>query len=282
MDPMENTQNQKYALITGGASGLGRAFCCHLARQGWHVAITDINLPGAEETLALIVKQGGTGQVELLDVADFAAWQTLIMKLRGTWPRMDLLVNNAGICGAGLVGESSLDDFRRILDVNLFGAIYGCQTCVPWLRETAQGSAVVNIASLATVLSAPAMSAYNISKAGLVSFSETLYGELFGSGIHVTVVLPGFFASNLVERGRFEDKAFKQIAEAYTRSAEFTTDDVVTQTMWAIERKKLYVILGFRARTAARLKRLAPAWFFRVVARTFEKDRQKVLRDGCS
>jgi short-subunit dehydrogenase len=126
------------------------------------------------------------------------------------------------------------------------------------------------------------MAAYNMSKSGLVSLSDTLYGELLDAGIHVTVAMPWFFASNLLDRGRFKDTAFKQIAETYTRNAEFTADDVVVQTMRAIDRKKLYVILGFRARIAARLKRLAPAWFLRVVARTFEKDRQKVLRDGRS
>jgi short-subunit dehydrogenase len=195
---------------------------------------------------------------------------------------MDLLVNNAGICGAGLVGEFSPDNFRKILDVNLFGAIYGCQACLPWLHETASDGAIVNIASLAAALSAPAMAAYNMSKSGLVSLSETLYGELLGSGIHVSVAMPFFFASNLLDRGRFKDSTFKQIAEAYTRNAEFTADDVVVQTMRAVERKKLYVILGFRARTAARLKRLAPIWFLRMVARIFEKQKQKVLRDGCS
>ena len=140
MNAMKTTENQRHAIVTGGASGLGRAFCLHLAQQRWHLAIADIDSVGSEQTLELVERHRGTGQIELLDVADYEAWQELVARLRNSWPRLDLLVNNAGICGAGLVGEFSLSDFRKILDVNLMGAINGCQACVPWLRETAPGA----------------------------------------------------------------------------------------------------------------------------------------------
>jgi NAD(P)-dependent dehydrogenase (short-subunit alcohol dehydrogenase family) len=265
----------RYALVTGGGSGLGRAFCLELAGRGWHVAVVDIDQRGAEETLELIRQERGLGQVELLDVADFGAWNSLIGKLRSQWPRLDLLVNDAGICGAGLVGEYDWTDFRRILDVNLMGVIHGCQICVPWLRDTAPGGHIVNIASLAAIINVPTMAAYNISKCGVLGLSETLYGELRELGIGVTVVLPGFFQSCLLQRGRFDDNHLREVAEEYTRNAEFTAEDVVAQTLLAMERRKLYVILGRRSRIAARLKRLAPSWFLRFAANTFARDLER-------
>ncbi len=277
---MNNTKNSRYALITGGGSGLGREFCCHLASQGWHVAVADVDPEGAEETLAILRDRGGQGQVELLDVSDFTAWQSLVGRLRTQWPRLDLLVNNAGICGAGTIGEYPLGDFRRILDVNLFGVVHGCYACVPWLLETAPGGCVVNVASIAASLNAPTMSAYCASKAGVIAFSESLYGELLAKGVHVTVVIPGFFRSELLQQGRFEDDRLREIAERYTRNANFIASDVVIETMKSIERRRLYVVHGSKARLAWRLKRLAPARFHRFVIRSFDKDSRKIRRDG--
>ncbi len=277
---MSENKSLRYALVTGGASGLGQAFCWHLAQKGWHVVVADIDEHGAEETLAVLQARGGQGQIELLDVTDYMAWQALVEKLRSQWPRLDLLVNNAGICGAGKISEFPLADFRHIWEVNLMGVVNGCHACLPWLLETAPGGHVVNIASIAVALNAPTMSAYNTSKAGVVAFSETLSGELLKSGVGVTVVMPGFFYSQLLKKGTFYDEQLRQIAEEYTHNAEFAAPDVVIQTMRAIERRQLYVVLARKARIAWRLRRLAPAWFQKVVARVFERDCRKVSGNG--
>src|SRR5690606_11730707 len=151
----------------------------------------DVDQQGAEETLRKLQDRGGTGQVEILDVRNVAAWQDAVTKLRSQWPRLDLLVNNAGVCGAGRIGEYPLKEFHKILEVNLLGVVNGCHACVPWLLESAPGGHIVNISSIAAALNAPTMAAYNTSKAGVIAFSETLYGELLHVGIGVTVVLPG-------------------------------------------------------------------------------------------
>jgi NAD(P)-dependent dehydrogenase (short-subunit alcohol dehydrogenase family) len=273
---MNEATKVKYAVVTGGGSGLGQEFCLHLAQLGWKVAIVDIDSTSAQATLSDVQKLGAEGLVEAMDVADFQAWQRLVEKLRGSWPRLDLVVNNAAICGAGPVGEYPYAEARRILDVNLMGVFNGCQACAGWLKESAPGASIVNIASLAAEICPPNMTAYNTAKAGVVGLSETLYGELFDYGIGVTVVLPGFFASHLVERGNFEDEALRQIALDYIRSSEFGATDVVVQTMLAVERRKLYVILDGRSRMACRLKRLAPTWFLRRIAGIMKKDYDRV------
>ncbi|MDZ4657306.1 MAG: SDR family NAD(P)-dependent oxidoreductase [Bythopirellula sp.] len=277
---MSENKNLRYTIVTGGASGLGRAFCWHLAQQGWYVVVADIDQQGAEETLAVLRDRGGQGQVELLDVTDSRAWQRLAEKLRSQWPRLDLLVNNAGVCGAGKFGVYPLESFRHILEVNLLGVVNGCHACLPWFLETAPGGHVINIASIAVALNSPMMAAYNTSKAGVVAFSETLYGELREAGIGVTVVIPGFFRSRLLEQGKFDEAWLRQIAEEYTSSASFTAADVVIQTMQAAERRRLHVVLGWKARMVWRLKRLSPALFQKVIVKIFERDRRKISGNG--
>lgn len=276
---MKESANTKYAIVTGGGSGLGREFCLHLARQGWHVAILDIDSASGQNTLIEIKKLGGHGLVESLDVVDFQAWQQLVEKLRGTWPRLDLLINNAAICGAGSIGEYPYTDARRILDVNLMGVFNGCQACASWLKESAPGSNIVNVASLAAAICPPNMTAYNTAKAGVVGLSETLYGELYPAGVGVAVVLPGFFASHLVDSGNFQDETLRQIAQDYIRKSKFTAEDVVLQTMSALKRRKLHVILDGRSRMACRLKRLMPSWFLRHIAETMKNDYKRLSND---
>jgi NAD(P)-dependent dehydrogenase (short-subunit alcohol dehydrogenase family) len=272
---MTESTNQRCALVTGGGGGLGREFCLHLARKGWHVGIADINAAGAEEALAGVLKEGGSGLVETLDVADVAQWQLLIAKLRGQWPRLDLLVNNAGICGAGKIGEYPLANFRRIVEVNLMGVVNGCHMTVPWMLETAPGGQIVNVASIAPALNAPTMAAYNTAKAGVIALSETLHGELRPRGIGVTTVMPGFFRSQLLEKGTFDDEGLRNLADCLAKNSGFTAADVVEQTMRAVARGHLHVILGRKARLAWRLKRLAPRLFHRYVAWSFERDTRR-------
>ena len=268
---MEQSETVRHALITGGAQGLGRQFCHHLADNGWHVCIADVDLASAHETLAEIEARGGRGQVRELDVTDLTMWEAVVADLRRQWPRLDLVVNNAGIAGAGEFIDTSPADFRRILDVNLLGVVNGCHAVVPWMIETAPGGHLVNVASIAPWLSAPTMSAYNSAKAGVVALSETLCGELARYGIGVTVVMPGFFRSELVRKGKFSDERLRHLALQYASRSTFTAADVVNQTMRAVARGKLYVVTGRKANLAWRLKRWAPRLFQRYVAWSFQR-----------
>ena len=267
--------NQRYVLVTGAGSGLGRAFCLRLASEGWHVGVTDIDLAAAEATLAALVEAGGRGQAEQLDVTEILAWEKLLDKLRRDWPRLDLLINNAGVCAAGEIGVAPLEDFRQVLDVNFYGVLHGCQTMIPWLKQTAKETTarghVVNIASVFGLVAPPSMGAYNASKAAVIALSETLYGELLPMGIGVTVVAPGFFASQLLNAGRFEKDGQRQSARRYMKDATISAEEVVGQTLAAIERKKLYVVLGRKSRWLWRLKRWLPAWFAKILVWKYDR-----------
>ena len=278
-----NSTSQQYALVTGAGSGLGRAFSLRLASEGWHVGVTDIDFAAAESTHAALVAAGGSGQAEQLDVTDILAWEKLREKLRRDWPRLDLLINNAGICAAGEIGVAPLEDFRQVLDVNFYGVLHGCQTMIPWLKETAKETTVrghvVNIASIFGLVAPPSMGAYNASKAAVIALSETLYGELLPQSIGVTVVAPGFFASQLLNAGRFETEEQRQNARRYMKDATISAEEVVGQTMVAIERKKLYVVLGHKSRWIWRLKRWLPASFAKILVWKYARQLRKLRND---
>ena len=254
--PPDNLRN---GIRTGAAGGLGRALAVRLAQDGWRLALTDQDEAGLSETLSLVRAAGGQGACLPLDVTDPAAWRQLRDQLQDHWTRLDLLVNNAGVCGAGEVGEFPLEDWHWILDTNLRGPIYGCHTMVPWMTEASDSAGyVLNVASVAGLISPPTMGAYNVAKAGLIALSETLYNELHPRGLGVTVVCPGFFKSNLIPSGRFSCDRERRRAEEFNTTALLSADWVADRAVRAMYRRKLYVVHGLRARLLWRMKRLAP------------------------
>jgi NAD(P)-dependent dehydrogenase (short-subunit alcohol dehydrogenase family) len=258
---------KRHAIVTGAASGLGRAIAVQLARRGWHTALADVDDANSHETLRLVRAAGGEGQVEHLDVTSADAWRALGEKLKSQWPALDLLVNNAGVGVGGEVGQFPLDDWHWIINVNLYGAIYGCHTLVDWMKANPRGAHIVNVASMAAIVSAPAMAAYNVTKAGMLSLSETLYGELKPYNIGVTGVCPAFFQTNILRSGRFHSSEQRDMAARMMSASRATADDVAARIMRAIERKQLYVMVPRVAVLYWWWKRLMPRTLLNLVAR---------------
>lgn len=269
----------RLALVTGAAGGLGRAFCKQLAvGPPCHVVAVDLDPEGVAETLAQCEQLGAPrGEAVMMDVAEAQAWRALGHRLQREWPRLDLLVNNAGVCLAAEVGDDRLAAWRRLMDVNYFGVVQGCHAMVPWLkasasaRRSAPAPAVVNVASIAGWLAGPSMGAYSASKAAVIALSEALYAELLPVGVHVTVVAPGFFRTGLLERGEFCTTRHRAQAERLSRRATFTADDVARLALRAARRGDLYAVMGARARWLWRMKRLAPRLLQRIVARRYHR-----------
>ncbi|MBX7168416.1 MAG: SDR family NAD(P)-dependent oxidoreductase [Pirellulales bacterium] len=261
----------KNAIITGAASGLGRALAVRLAREGWRIAVCDVNDAASQETARLVEQAGGQARVEHLDVTQIVQWQELSRRLRADWQQLDLLVNNAGVAGAGDVGDYSLDDWHWIMNVNLWNGIYGCHTFVDWLKANPAGAHIINTASLAAIGSAPSMGAYNVTKAGMLALSETLYVELMPYNVGVTVLCPAFFATNLLNDGRFRHDNMKQLAQREFKRAKFTADDVAEAAVRAMHRKQFYVVMPAQGRFYWYFKRLMPATFLRKIGQQFSE-----------
>lgn len=265
---MSERQN---AIITGGASGLGRALALRLARDGWRIAICDINDAAAESVRREVDAAGGEGRAERLDVTKPEEWGALRDRLQADWKALDLLVNNAGVAGSGDVGQYSLADWKWLLDVNLWSGVYGCHTFVEWLKRNPRGAHILNTASMAAIGSAPGMAAYNVSKSGIVALSETLYAELLPHNVGVTALCPAFVPTNLLVNARFVRPEEKKWAEKAFRDSKITPDYVADQAVKAMRAKRLYCILPAEGRRYWYLKRLAPQWFMGMVARLREK-----------
>ena len=258
----------KYAIVTGAGSGLGRALALRLARAGYCQALVDIDEENAQATRRLVEQLGGAARVDCFDVADHAAWQATVERLKSEWPRLDLLVNNAGIAVSGEIGSVPLEAWRRALDTNLWGAIHGCQTCVPWLKQN-PGSHVLNIASIVGLLPGPALGPYGVSKAGVVALSEALRLELARYEVGVTVACPGFFPTRLIETGLFAEPEQREFAEAITAAAKITADEVAAAAIKGVRHNRPFVVLPARARRLWLFKRWLPETFLRYMARRF-------------
>lgn len=261
---MSRRTTRARAVVTGAGSGIGRAFALELAKRGGQVVCADLDETTAKETVVLVEQSGGEALAVACDVAVESQVRDLA-DTAGDWlgRTPDLVINNAGIGAGGLpVGESSLSDWERTLGVNLWGVIHGCHVFVPLLRERGSGG-VINVASAAGFTAAPRMAAYNVSKAGVVSLSETLAAELAGTGVAVTVLCPTFVRTNIYG-GDLIDPAAAEFARRLAGVASFSPERVARMTLDAHDRGRLYVLPQPDAKALWRLKRLAPAPYARV------------------
>ncbi len=252
------------AIVTGAGSGIGRAFALELAARGGRVVCADIDLASATDTVAKI---GGTDRA--LAVQCDVGVEQAVVGLADTSEKwfagpFDLVINNAGIgAGGKAIGNSSLDEWRKVVEVNLWGVIYGCHTFVPRLRAWGRGG-VINVASAASFAAAPGMAAYNVTKAGVLALSETLAAELTGTRIRVTVLCPTFVPTNIANTERITDASRRMAAKMMKRSA-FSPERVAKLTLDAHAAGTLHVVPQLDARLLWRLKRLTPAGYTRAV-----------------
>jgi NAD(P)-dependent dehydrogenase (short-subunit alcohol dehydrogenase family) len=259
------------AIVTGAAGTLGRALAVRLARDGWRLALADVHDERNRETAAAVEAAGGEARCERLDVTDADDWRRLHDRLRADWPHLDLLVNNAGLAGAGCVGDMPLADWRRVLDVNLMGAVYGCHTLVEWLKQNPAGAQIVNVASFAAFVVFPEMAAYNTAKAGVMALSETLRGELSPHRVGVTVACPGFFPSGLAESAVIRTPAQRDYMNREMNRAKVTVEEIAEAVVAGAERNAPYVLVPFRATKYWYLKRLFPRIYLDRVVRKYAK-----------
>jgi len=190
----------KIALVTGGASGIGRALAQALAARGATVVVADLNAPAAQEVTAALVKAGQKAEAAALDVTDAAAFEAVVSQAWARHGRLDLFFNNAGIGGAyAEVQELTLAQWRRVLDVNLFGVIHGITAVYPRMVKQGFGH-IINTASAAGLIPCPMMGPYTTAKHGVVGLSKGLRAEAKALGVRVSAVCPGFIETAIFEK----------------------------------------------------------------------------------
>ena len=181
------TLMNKIAVVTGGTKGIGRAIAESLVTAGAGVAITARNQDEITEAVAQLNATGpGTATGHVCDVRDYNQVKSVFANLGG----VDILINNAGIGIFASVESTSVEDFRAVLETNVFGVFYCCHEAIPLMKQRG-GGYIINISSLAGTNAHPNMAAYNASKFGLNGFSEALMQEVRHDGIKVSYVMPG-------------------------------------------------------------------------------------------
>lgn len=248
-------------LITGAASGLGRALALAWARRGARVVIADVNAERGLDTLQQCLAAGAAEAVfRVLDVTRDDDFAEAVEWARKAWGGMDVVVNNAGVAGGGRFETISAADWRWMLDINLLGVVRGCQAFVPLFREQESGQ-FVNIASMAGLLNPPSMSNYNVAKAGVISLSETLTVELEPWNIRTLVVCPSYFQTHLNESLRTNDDLTRAALPKLLASSELSADDIAEGIVQAVARGETMYLPHARARDTYALKQADPATF---------------------
>src|SRR5215213_11827373 len=177
----------RFAIVTGGTKGIGRAIAESLITAGAHVAITARHEDEIAEAVAQLNTLGpGTATGQVCNVRDYDQVKSVFGNLDG----VDILINNAGIGIFSSVESMSVEDFRAVLETNVFGVFYCCHEAIPLMKQRG-GGYIINISSLAGTNAHPEMAAYNASKFGLNGFSEALMQEVRHDGIKVSYIMPG-------------------------------------------------------------------------------------------
>lgn len=258
------------AIVTGAAGGIGRAIALCLGQRGCHLALCDVNEAGLAQTADLLRAPGLRVSHHPLDVANGDAIAALPAQVAAEHDSVDVLVNNAGVALGGDFEQVSAEDFAWLFEINFWGVVRMTRAFLPALRAS-DDARIVNLSSVAGLIAPPGQTAYAASKFAVRGFSEALRHELAGSSVGVTVVHPGGVATAIADSARVPKNvdpdevarrrsAFKKLLKL---PAEVAGEVIVR----GIERRKPRVLVGSDARVIATVERIAPVSHWKLLGR---------------
>ncbi|MFE0099190.1 SDR family oxidoreductase [Streptomyces sp. NPDC059009] len=252
-------------LVTGAGSGIGRATAFAFAEAGARVVAVDRDAEGAARTAEMSRLIGAPeAWGETVDVTDEQAMEKLAEKVATEYGIVDVLVNNAGIGLSGAFLDTTAEDWKKVLDVNLWGVIHGCRLFGKQMAERGQGGHIVNTASAAAYQPSKALPAYSTSKAAVLMLSECLRAELAGQGIGVSAICPGFVNTNITATSRFvgvdasEEKRRQKKSSRLYGLRNYPPEKVADAVLRAVVKNQAVVPVTPEARGAHLMSRFTP------------------------
>jgi len=260
-------ETKRRIFVTGGASGLGKAVALKFASEGFRVCIGDVNDERGHEVESTLKAMDQNAFYMRCDVRRAEDLQTIRKRLEEAWDGVDVVVNNAGVGGAaGPIEDVALSHWHSVVDINLMGVVRGCKIFTPLFKEQGSGH-FVNIASGAGYINAPFLSSYSVTKAGVISLSETLWAELGDQNIGVSVVCPGFFHTNLTESMHSEFEGLETKVNKMMEENKITAGHVADSVFHAYQKNQFLVLPHTTERLMWYFKRLSPRGFAALMKR---------------
>jgi NAD(P)-dependent dehydrogenase (short-subunit alcohol dehydrogenase family) len=247
----------RVAVITGAASGLGRALAGAFGAQGLRLVLADVDEAALARTAGELRAQGFPVAAQPTDVSQGESVEQLARAALEAFGAVHVVCNNAGVAPLGVVWEATEQDWRWALGVNLWGAIHGVRVFTPILLQQGDEGHIVNTASVAGFIAPPGMGVYNVTKHAVVALSETLHHDLAAraSKVRCSVVCPAFFASGIADSERArpaalrsdrpksdEDRALEAMLHKATESGRLSADDIAARVLDAVRDERFYVL----------------------------------------
>ena len=250
----------RVAVITGGGSGIGQALAWQLAEKGCNLALVDVSRKGMQETKRNITNKDVEVTLHVADVSSEEAMAKLAGDVVAAHGRVNLLFNNAGITYAKTFEGHSLDDWKRIIGINLWGVIYGCHFFLPHLKEQAGDAHIINLSSMVAFLAPPQQTSYSTTKSAIKGLSESLWAELHGEGVGVTVVHPGAIRTHIMDEAlkSAEDKESFARTTALVDKMAMPVEKAAKKILKAVKKDKMRSVIGVDALLFEGAKRALP------------------------
>lgn len=267
------------AVITGGGGGIGRCLAQALAAKGCNLALVDINDDALNETLAAVSDYGVKTTLHKADVTSFESVEALATDVLAQQGKVNILINNAGITIQKSFETHSIEDWHRVIGINLMGVIHGCKAFLPALKAIAktEGAHIINMSSMAGLLGLPNQASYSSTKAAVRAISESLHAEHLHDNIGVTSVHPGAIKTKMIlatlhESDNIEEaqKSYKMV-EKIGNSPEYAAKRIVR----AIEKRNIRIRIGKDAVILDILKRFFPNSLSNLISRLTAKSKLK-------
>lgn len=263
----------KVAAVTGAGSGIGQALAIALAKQGCHLALSDISEVGLAKTVELLKPYSVNVTTQKVDVAkrdEVATWAKAVVDEHG---QVNLIFNNAGVAIGSTAEGVSYEDLEWLIGINFWGVVYGTKEFLPYLKQSGDGH-IINISSMFGLTAQPTQSAYNASKFAVRGFTESLRQELDlqNAGVSATCVHPGGIRTNIAKAARMNNSVQSlgmdplKSQDAFDKLLRTPADDAAQQILEAVRKDRRRLLIGADAKAVDVIQRILPQGYQKIFA----------------